>query len=405
MMWRFILVMLMFCIVTIPTVAQEPQPEATDEVTFFDIPYDMPVQGSLTDSTYFDFWRFNAQAGDELLVRMRGDNGLAPLVGIAGSNREVIVRSDIDAEGVQLPDAEPNSTIELRFLVPMNGEFAVVATRAGRELGATVGEYTLVLTVTSSDSIRRDQIRNAVEFRCGADIVNTALTIQLPPVTQSTTYRVSVYGLDAFEPAIRVLTGFEDDYLYCTTDGQNTVGDTIAFGDILPPITIDESTTRVAQYGINADGNAGQITFTIASVGGGRGRYIAVIEGLSLTEANQVNPLDLQMGPLALGSTVTIYMVKLIETRLDPYMAQTTNEGTLLRCDDAGGRGCETVPNASNLRITLQDGTLIQGDRFSAGLSLTPESVDLLNLQFVSRATSATGGYAVVIIGELPVLP
>jgi hypothetical protein len=398
---RYLIIVLLIIIVGIPIQAQEPEP--TDEVTFFDIFYDSTVRGQITDSAYFDFWRFSASAGDEIIVRMKGEEGLAPLIGIAGSNREVIVRSDMDENGEQLPDATPDSTVELRFIVPIDGEFAIVATRAGRENGTTSGYYTLVLNLANSADILRDQARQAVEFRCGEDIVTTTLNIQLPNPSQPTSYRITVYGLDSFEPAVRIFAGVEDEYEYCTTDGQNTVGDTITFWDV-PTITIDENTTQTAQYGFNSSGGVGQITFTIASVGGGRGRYVAVLEGLTLAEIGGLNPLDLQMGAIALGSSVTLYMVKSADTRIDPFMAQTLYDGSFISCDDAGGRGCETTPSASNILITLQDGTIIRGDRFSSGLHLTPETIDLLNLQFMSRAQNAIGDYAIVIIGELPPL-
>jgi hypothetical protein len=386
--------------VIIPTVGQEAEP--TDEVTFFDIFYDSPVQGAITDATYFDFWRFQASAGDELIVRMRGENGLAPLIGIAGSNREVIVRSDMDENGVQLPDAEPNSTAELGFTVPINGEFSIVATRAGREGGATTGTYTLIIIRANSPDMQRAQARQAVEFRCNEDIVTSALNIQLPNPTQPVTYRITVYGFDQFNPAIRVFAGLEDEVELCTTDGSTTIGDTLTFWDM--PIQSITDDNQSSQYELNSVGNLGQITFTIASVGGGRGRYLAVIEGLVLTESGQMNPVDVQMGAIALGSPFSIYMVKAQDTRIDPYIAQYLSDGSTVTCDDAGGRGCDTVQSIQNMVINMSDGTLIAGDRFSAGLQITPESMDLVNLQFLSRSPNATGEYRIVIVGELPVL-
>lgn len=398
-MWRLI-ILLCLGMAIIPTVAQEAEP--TDEVTFFDIFYDSAVRGAITDSTYFDFWRFQASAGDELIVRMKGEDGLAPLIGIAGSNREVIVRSDMDENGVQLPDTEPNSTAELRFTVPIDGEFSVVATRAGRESGATTGSYTLVLTRANSPDIQRNQARQAVEFRCDEDIVTSALNIQLPNPEQPVTYRITVYGFDQFNPAIRVFAGLEDELEICTTDGSAALGDTLTFWDI-PTQTITDD-NQSAQYELNSVGDLGQITFTIASVGGGRGRYLAIIEGLVLTESGQINPIDIQMGAIAVGSPFNIYMVKALDTRIDPFIAQSLFDGSTLSCDDAGGRGCDTVQSIQNMVITMSDGTTIQGDRFSAGLQIVPEGMELVNLQFLSRSPNATGAYSIVIIGELPLL-
>lgn len=399
-MMRYILCFIMIGLWGMPSYAQEPTP--TDTVMRLPIPYDVPVTGVITDEAYFDFWLFYASEGDEILVRMMGENGLAPLIGIAGRNREVIVRSDMDANGAQLPDAEPNGTTELRFTIPagMGGEYSIVATRVGIENGTTEGTYRLLITRTSSEAIRREQARQAVEFRCQAHIVTSALNIQLPDTRQPTTYRLTVYGLDNFQPAIRIFGGAMDDYQFCTTDGQKTVGNTVTFWDE-PPITIGDDTTHTAQYGINSVGGVGQITFTIASVNGGRGRYIAVLEGLTLAQANQINPLDLQIGALALGSSVTVYMIRHSNNRIDPYIRQV-NTGADIWCDDAGMRGCEDVPSATSIRITLFDSIVVQGDRFSAGLRLTPENLDLINLEFMSRANQATGEYYLVFIGELP---
>lgn len=399
-MMRYILCFIIIGLWITPIHAQEPTP--TDQVTNAQIPYGVPVRGQITNETYFDFWLFYATEGDEVVVRMMGENGLAPLIGIAGRNREVIVRSDLDENGMQLPDAEPNSIAELRFVIPrgMGGEFSVVATRVGLAEGTTEGTYTLSIVQTNSDALRRQQARQAVEFRCKEMIVTSALNIQLPNPPQPTNYRVTVYGYEDFEPAIRIFAGEEDDVELCTADGQKTVGDTVAFWDE-PMITIGEDTPRTAQYGLNSVGNVGQITITIASVNGGRGRYIAVIEGLSLIEANQVNPVDLQIGAIALGSSVTVYMIKADGTRIDPFMRQFGTDD-YPQCDDAGGRGCEAVPSATSIRVTLFDGTVIQGDRFSAGLRLTPQTLDLVNLEFMSRANNATGAYTIVIIGELP---
>jgi hypothetical protein len=250
--------------------------------------------------------------------------------------------------------------------------------------------------------MQRAQARQAVEFRCNEDIVTSALNIQLPNPEQPVTYRITVYGFDQFNPAIRVFAGLEDEVELCTTDGNTTIGDTLTFWDI-PTQTIADD-IQSAQYEFNSVGNAGQITFTIASVGGGRGRYVAVIEGLILTESGQINLVDVQMGAVALGSPFSIYMVKSADTRIDPFIAQSLFDGSTVSCDDAGSRGCETVQSMQNLLITMSNGTIIQGDRFSAGLQITPEGMELVNLQFLSRSPNATGGYNIVIIGELPVL-
>src|SRR5690606_9189087 len=121
-------------------------------------------------------------------------------------------------------------------------------------------------------------------------IVTSALNIELPNPRQPTNYRLTIYGLDEFQPAIRIFGGAEDEYQFCTTDGQKTVGDRVAFWDEVD-ITIGDDTTHTVQFGNNSGGETEQIMLTMVSVNCGRGRYIAILVGLMLTEANQVNPI------------------------------------------------------------------------------------------------------------------
>jgi hypothetical protein len=96
-------------------------------------------------------------------------------------------------------------------------------------------------------------------------------------------------------------------------------------------------------------------------------------------------------------------MVAETGSRLDPYL-QLLPEDPLIACDDAGRRGCEDVPSfeGAGATISANNGSVVRGSRFDAGLRLAPGSIDWLDLRFASLRDNTGGGYSVVVIGELP---
>ncbi|GAB4513967.1 MAG: hypothetical protein OHK0046_15400 [Anaerolineae bacterium] len=395
-MRRFLLLLMVLWV--IPAVFAQEEDQVTDSTIFLNA----PVQETLTERSFFDRWRFRAEAGDVYLITMTAMDGLAPLVGVAETDGTIIARSDERADGEALPDALPNDTITLEFTAPESGEYSIVATRVGNQQGTTTGSYVLMLALL--DNIRNpDDPRQDVTFRCGENVITTALTFRFTGQAEVDTYRMSVYGLDGFDPYIRVSAGFDRELSDCGDDSQTMGGDTI----ILPgedPVTFPADTPEdAARLSLRGGDLLGRVVVNIGSVEGVAGRYLLVIDGFILPpQAEQY--LELQLGPLAQQTALLVYMADVGRTRLDPLVTWSTPEDDEddLFCDDAGLGSCADVPTFTGAGVELSEGLTIVGDRFDAGLRLSPGNTEPMVLGFRSRAENASGGYAIFLIGELP---
>lgn len=402
MAWRSKLLFLcVLLIITFPLTAQDGDGER-DIITDTSINYGDTVNDTITELSIFDFYRFRASAGDRVFVQMIASDGLAPLLGISGAGREIIARSDEDVDGNRLPDAEPNTTVELEFIIPEDGEYAVVPTRVGNDQGTTTGSYTLIFRLVNPSFIEEDTTQD-VTFRCSALIGVTATTFGFAPDSAEDEIRVSVYGFDGFAPVIRAVAGATGDLQDCGNDSQAMAGDAFILPDgEIGTVAEGEIHANAAQLTLRGD-SLRQVQFTIGAVEGTSGRYMVILEGLQFTEAQEEDNLNLRLGPLATSTEMLAYMVKAAQNRIDPLMtliADGDNEN--VTCDDAGRGDCEAVPAMTDAGVIFNDGLSILGDRFSAGLSLAPGNQDVMFLQFSSRARSATGSYAIILIGELP---
>ncbi len=144
------------------------------------------------------------------------------------------------------------------------------------------------------------------------------------------------------------------------------------------------------------------MTVTIGSVDHSAGRYLAVIEGLSIEPPGDRDQMTLRMGPLARETELFFFMVGAPDTRLDPVLRHNVDDDPVT-CDDAGQRGCEAVPTLTDMavRITAGEGTHIVADRLDAGLRLSPGHSDPLFLELASRARGTHGPYSILLLGEL----
>lgn len=111
-------------------------PSATEDV--------QEVEGSLDNSTYYEIWTLNVEAGTTATVTMRATGGnLDPLVGILTEDlAEVLVENDNwvgkDARVV--------------YTFADAGTFSVVATRYGLANGTTLGTYNLTVEFSQTGS-------------------------------------------------------------------------------------------------------------------------------------------------------------------------------------------------------------------------------------------------------------
>lgn len=351
------------------------------------ITYGDRVSGDLSSAAFFDLWRIEAQAGEEILIEMAGQDDLEPLIGLLNPTGDLVARSD---------DGSPNGVAELTFTFETPGDYTIVATRVGNQNGTSVGRYTLFVAQGES-TVTVVNPYEEVEFRCADFEVTTAASLQFRQPRGS--QRIVVYGLDGFQPVIRVLASRSDAAQVCTREGDGT-GAALTL-PAAAPFTAD-ATIPTAEVELAAEDELGIITLTIGSADGAPGRYLAMITGFALENGEQ-NTLDARLGPLAAQeSALLIYMVDAeLNGRLDPAVRRGDAPDDAV-CDDAGRRGCEDVPSVAGVGVETADGLRLIGDRFDAGLRIPQGELESVSMILGSFNNHSAGNYGLLLIGELP---
>jgi hypothetical protein len=375
-------------------------------VTVAEIAYGALVEDTITDELIFDQWNFFGVRGDVVIIQMVANDGLAPLLGLANEGGDVFARSDTQPDGTLL-NAPINGVAELQVTLQRDGRYTIVATRVGNLEGTTTGSYQLSLSLGVIDPIKDLQ---DVTFRCGADEITTAMTMEFNTEgDDGDYYRVTVYGIDGFEPYIRFDLSFNPRMDNCTSDGEGVVGDEYTLPDTAP-MTITQGSPYNAQHILTGMKDLGQINLIIGSRNGAPGRYLAVIEGLAINQPGDSDRVNLRLGPLATSTSMLVYMLRGPNSRLDPQVSLTTFTGNPVTpteriCDDAGRRACAEVTVATQYRVQMQDGTIVNGSRLDAGVKIATGNPDRVLVQFRSRTSSTQGAYTLLILGELPPRP
>lgn len=391
----------------LPTQAQTDE----DRVTEGSIGYDQSVEDTITERSFYDLWEFTAAQGDVAVITMIAADGLAPLLGLLDSNRDLIANSGVSPDGEPVT-AQPDGIAELEFLIPADGQYSIVATRVGNDQGTTTGSYILRLRRANTAGERFNPYQ-AVQFRCRDALVTTAATLQFGG-TGMDTLRISVYGLDDFQPVVQVGGNFEGAPTVCAGGLPAMAGDMLVLPDgetFTVPEADGDSIPQAAQIVFQQARLVSDFVVTIGSVNGAAGRYVAVIEGFMLSADIPRKYIDARIGPLAVESDLLVYMLAGGGSRIDPFITLVVEEaldaetGDLQvepqSCDDAGRRGCDEVSSAQRIVIAFNDGTRISGGRLDAGLLLSPESTAHMLLEFRSRS-NANGPFTVLMLGELP---
>lgn len=384
---KFLLALIALFATGLPLAAQDDVPLSQI------INYNDEVADNLTNRAFWDWYQIQADAGDDMVIDMTAQGTLEPLLGILSPSGELVARSD---------DGTAGGAVTLEYTVPSAGEYTIVATRVGNESGTSTGAYHLRLRLANAPDTRINPYQE-VTFRCKDFEVTNVATVELAEdVGQAPFYLITVYGYGDFEPVIRVAldgVNFQD----CSRDSQGMAG-TVFTVPGEDPVTIDGETPHAAQLLVTAAAQVQGMTITIGSANGTTGRYVAVIDGLTIGERDR-DEVRIGQGPLAATEPLVVYMVGAQGTRLDPSMrlfdAQGQDTGTT--CDDAGRRGCDGVPSPVGLSIQLaSNAETITADRFDAGVTLPPGAPQLRDLELSSFRDNTTGRYALVLLGTLP---
>jgi hypothetical protein len=387
--WKHCLVLGLLALLVVPALAQDN----SDTNSVLPIHYDDVVQETLTQKSFFDWWQVEAHKGDDIVIDMAAFDGLEPLIGILDSGGTLVSRSN---------DGAANDTVTLEYTIPADGQYTIVATRVGNADGTSTGSYSLRLRIANPPVENVDTYQD-VTFRCDDNDVTTASTLvfQDDP-SKDLSYRITVYGIDGFLPVLRLNTDLPNKIEVCNADADKTVGDTFTLpGEAARTVSADHLDT-VSQLLITGGEKAGLVTITIGSKDGKPGRYMAIVEGFNIDPDKDIDNVEVRVGPLAAKTTaIQMYMVAAQNSRLDPFMLRPDTDES---CDDAGRKGCETVPTFSGAGATLHEGegTTITGDRSDAGMLINPGTPDPVVVQVGSREGKTHGTYALVFIGELP---
>jgi hypothetical protein len=386
--WKRALIIGLLMLMTAPALAQDTDVETVAPINVDDI-----VEDTLTQKAFFDWWQVQAVEGDILVIDMAASGGLQPLIGILDIGGNLAARS---------PDGAADSTVTLEYIVPATGQYVIVATRVGNLDGTTTGTYNLRLRRANAP-IQESNPYQDVTFRCEDYEVTTAATLvfQEDP-TEGLSHRITVYGMDGFQPVIRLNVNVPNRYELCNTDARRAIGDTFTLPGEETHSISEANLNTVSQLLVNGADDAGIITITIGSKDGQPGRYMVIVDGLSIEPSADVDAYEVRVGPLAAeNSAIQLYMIDAENSRLDPFLTRSDTEET---CDDAGRKGCEAVLSFTGAGATLNEGSgaTFVGDRSDAGLLLNPGNPDPMIVETSSRDGRTHGGYALVLIGELP---
>ena len=356
-----------------------------DTATSLPIAYGRDVTGDISSEAFFDHWQLNANARDRIDVRMTGANGLAPLVGILTAGGTLLARSD---------EGEVNGTVELTFEIPATGEYLIVATRTGNQLGISTGSYTLRVENLTPEPTR-DPLYQDVAFQCG-DFQATALASILwsRDDADNGAYSIRIYGLDGLQPVLRVQSGDNDQ---CITDPADAVGDVITLSGERPITITEADLATTVQYVITSqNADPASIWLTIGSADGQPGRYLAVIGGFNIEPSTDTDEFAVRLAPRpAQDNSPLLFYAIGVNNQLDPGIITESSQ-----CDDAGRRGCEDVPPITNAGVILNNGVRVIGDRFDAGVMISDGLEHHAQLSSFSGTTH--GEYALLLIGGLP---
>ena len=377
MLWKTILTLAAGLLLLQPALAQDDDVPRSDT-----IPINAVVSDSITDVAFYDWWIVQVAAGETLVIEMRAGPTLAPLVGLL----------------------DPGGTVRLEHTAAASGEHIVVATRVGNRAGDTRGTYELAVR-RPGDLPARDSVYQQVTFRCDRVEVANAVTLQFAEdPEQYSGYIISVYGLDAFVPMIRI--ELENmNVTDCSRNPQGMAGDVVALPGLEPFTVAGPLLDQAAQLKIIGTVYPGPVTLTVGSADSAPGRFVVVVQGFQIDPASDRDYIQVSQGPLAARRPLALYMVADKRSRLDPALSLPAGLAAerALACDDAGGRRCRALPSTEGLRIAVtSSGAAVAGGRFDAGLLLAAGAPQLLPVELGSFQRATSGRYALVLLGELP---
>lgn len=251
----------------------------------------------------------------------------------------------------------------------------------------------LFCLIAVSAAAQEEGVFGDVVIRCNDADAEVLASIRFQQTSAIARYVVQVYGLDGLQPAFAWQTTLENDLEPCR-EGEPAENVTISLGGE----TISDGIQR-AELTIDTDTDYGTISIAFASLNGTRGRFIAFVQGFALDTPEDQYQVEVDAGAYAIAETpLLLYMLKTDpDSRLDPQIEDSVSE---IVCDDAGRRGCESVPYAADYAIN--DGAIqLVGGRFDAGYQIAAGDLNAYALLMGSRGGRTSGLYALMLVGAI----
>jgi hypothetical protein len=230
----------------------------------------------------------------------------------------------------------------------------------------------------------------AVTFLCNTVEVDALSQVRFTQDADAVLYSIRIYGLDGLLPVLYLQTGREDDVEPCLE--SQPAADTV--------ITLADETIRadiqMAALDFDSTADLGALTLTFGARPDTHGRYLALIDGFTVDPATDRDTVYVRNAPLpARDFGLLAYMIKSDPlARLDPFI----ESDDVYTCDDAGRRGCESVPPV--IGIGVESALTVIGQRFDAGYAIHADDLASYRLELGSRDGRTTGRYALMLIGE-----
>lgn len=374
-----------------------------DDTDIIPIAYGDTVSGTISAAAYEVVYSFDGQAGDVITVSLTAiTSGLDTYLVVYDMfpSQNPLTFDDDGGEGL-------NSLLQ-DYSLPATGTYYLVATRYGRETGTSEGDFTLTLSSANSsgggDTVSGGAFGGLptgggqqtggqdLAFSCNGVNVPAATMVTFEDVRPGFTYRVTVLGLDGFDPVIGLEA--EDGSSLCNDDEPLAVGSQVA----VPGTGLVTADYLTAQIMFTTSGAIGDIMMRIGGFGGQGGRYVAVFEGLAIAPSTEQDAVTLQVSDSIRNETIYVYQVSRT-TALDPYMGLA---GTNIICDDAGIGDCADTPPFPGGGVSITNGSTYVAGALDAGIGVVPGNETEMTFVFESYAGLSAGDYAMIVIGAAP---
>jgi hypothetical protein len=169
----------------------------------------VPLEGTLTDERYAQFYRFEGRRDDVISVRMNRTGGnLDTLVAIADASLRELTFND-DSNGSQ------NSAIE-NYVLPADGVYYLIATRFERADGQTTGDYSIVWE--NQGSVFANVIEGALRITYGSTVAGF-----VDDLAPEALYAFQGQAGDAITVAMSRVDGTLDPFISILDENRNVL--------------------------------------------------------------------------------------------------------------------------------------------------------------------------------------